>query len=162
MSQSPLNFCKTYNRHSFYSFSQHLYDASGTQNALPCYQERRVFYDFYPDSDVALLYKFRRHRYRLTHLIAHHNDRESPPAEATGSYLLGLRQVPLRRDQTNHVQLLQQLCAVLDAERMIRLDFLNLPTQLPYVARQFVVSTMISINIYVTSLLYLFIFCFII
>lgn len=158
MSQSPLNFCKTYNRYSSYSFRWHLHDESETQNILPCYQECRIFYNFYPDSDMALLYQFRRHRYRLTHLVAHHNDRESPSAEATGCYLLGLRQVPFCRDQTHHVQLLQQQCALLDAERMIRLDFLDLLTQFPYIAWQFIISTIISINVYTFILIILFLY----
>lgn len=104
---------------------------------------------------MALLYEFCCHRYRLTHLVAHHNNRESPSAEATGGYLLGLRQVPFCGDQAYHVQLLQQQSTLFDAEGMVWLNFLNLLTQLSYIAWQFVIST-VTVLIVLIDLYYIF------
>jgi hypothetical protein len=61
----------------------------------------------------------------MTNDISYHEDREAPPAEAAGSDLVAVLEVPLGGNEPHAVQFLQEGGAHLNTMRGLRVQILN-------------------------------------
>ena len=76
----------------------------------------------------------------LAHLVPDHEDGEPAAAEGGGVDLVAVLQVPLGRDQTDVVHLLQELRAHVRAVLRLGVEVLDRANNLPDLAGEFVVA----------------------